>query len=83
MRVSDSNSGLKMSKRCQRNLRSKCYSTRNDHKQTPTQKKGRGRDPADHGDVGQGKGMQMGGKAGEAFQELSLAQHWLGKLLVS
>lgn len=64
MHVSNSNSGLKMSKRCQRNLRSKCYSTRNDHKQTPTQKKGRGRDPATHGNVGQGERMQMGGSRG-------------------
>lgn len=74
MRVSDSNSGLKMSKCCQRNLRSKCDSTRNDRNPSPTQKKGRGRDAAD---LAMGQGMQMG-QQGRLFGNCSF---WLSELL--
>lgn len=73
MRVSDSDSGLKMSKCCQRNLRSKCDSTRNDRNPSPTQKKGRGRDAAD---LAMGQGMQMG-QQGRLFGNCSF---WFGEL---
>jgi len=78
MRVSDSNSGLKMSKRCQRNPRSKCYSTRNDHKLQHKRRDGAGIQPTM---VMWGSGGECRwGEAGEAFQELSCAQHRLRKL---
>lgn len=74
MRVSDSNSGLKMSKCCQRNLRSKCYSARNDRNPSPTQKEGKGQGCSQPGD---GAGNADGGQRGRLFGHRSL---WLCEL---